>query len=91
MGIGLRTSATQWGALAKSFHRAGAALTIFLLAFGWWMIHLGARAGDKACHDLAEDIHRVLSYTLLVLMIGHVVATLRHHYVKKNDILRRMM
>ena len=183
MSIGLRNSATQWGALAKSFHWAGAALTIFLLAFGWWMIHLGERAerlanfgihagigydllllialrlcwrvidrgpalpadflrweraathlghtllyvlllavsvtgwlivssarrpidasllgfipvplleraGDKAFHDLAEDIHRVLSYTLLVLVIGHVVAALRHHYVKKNDILRRMM
>jgi len=49
------------------------------------------RAGDKAFHDLAEDIHRVLSYTLLVLVIVHVVAALRHHYVKKNDILRRMM
>ena len=38
-----------------------------------------------------EDVHRWLSYTLLVLIVVHIVAALRHHYVKKNDILRRML
>jgi cytochrome b561 len=181
--MAIKNSATTWGTAAKSFHWLGAVLTIFLIAFGWWMIHLAERAerlanfglhasigydllllialrlcwraidrgpalppellrwervsahlghillyvlllgvsvtgwlivssarrpidaallgfihvplldraGDKAFHDLAEDVHRVLSYTLLVLVIVHVVAALRHHYVKKNDILRRMM
>ena len=181
--MGLRNTATEWGTLAKGFHWLGAVLTIFLIAFGWWMIHVAERserlanfgihasigydlllllalrlcwraidrgpalpadfkawekgaahlghfllyflmlavsvtgwmivssarrpidasllgfipvplldrAGDKAFHDIAEDVHRWLSYTLLVLIVVHIVAALRHHYVKKNDILRRML
>jgi cytochrome b561 len=181
--MNLRNSATQWGALAKGFHWLGAVLTIFLVSFGWWMIHVAERAerlanfgihasigydllllialrlcwraidrgpalpadllrwekgaahlghfllyflllavsvtgwmivssarrpidasllgfipvplldraGDKAFHDLAEDVHRWLSYSLLVLIIVHIAAALHHHYGKKNDILRRML
>ena len=42
--MGLRNTATEWGTLAKGFHWLGAVLTIFLIAFGWWMIHVAERA-----------------------------------------------
>ena len=32
--MGLRNTASKWGALAKGFHWLGAVLTIFLIAFG---------------------------------------------------------
>ena len=45
---------------------------------------------DRPLHDLLEEIHRILSYALLALILVHVAAALRHHFIKKNDILRRM-
>ena len=45
---------------------------------------------DRSLHDWLEDIHRILSYALLGLIVVHVAAALRHHFIKKNDILRRM-
>jgi cytochrome b561 len=47
-------------------------------------------SGDRAFHDLMEHTHQILSYVLLALVVVHVAAALRHHYIKKNDVLRRM-
>lgn len=41
-------------------------------------------------HDLMEQTHEVLSYLLLALIAVHVAGALRHHFIRKNDILRRM-
>jgi cytochrome b561 len=43
-----------------------------------------------AWHDLLEESHTILSYLLAVLVLIHVIGSLRHHFVKHNDILRRM-
>ena len=45
---------------------------------------------NRPLHDLLEDVHRVLSYALLALIVVHVAAALRHHFIKRNDVLRRM-
>ena len=45
---------------------------------------------DGPLHDLLEEVHRMLSYALLALIVVHVAAALRHHFIKRNDILRRM-
>lgn len=45
---------------------------------------------DRPLHDLLEDVHRLLSYALLALIVVHVAAALRHHFIKGNDILRKM-
>jgi cytochrome b561 len=45
---------------------------------------------DRAMHDLLEDTHMVLSYCLAALVLAHLVAALRHHFIKRNDVLRRM-
>ena len=37
------------------------------------------------------DIHQVLGYVLLVAVVVHAGAALRHHYVLKDDTLRRML
>jgi len=45
---------------------------------------------DRAMHRLLEDWHKYLAYTLLALVIIHLVAALRHHFVKHDGVLRRM-
>lgn len=49
-----------------------------------------ASAGNRALHEAFEEAHEFLAYALAVFVIGHVVAAIRHHVVKKNDVLRRM-
>ena len=44
-------------------------------------------AKDKALGDLLDQVHESLSWVLVV----HVVAALKHHYVDKDDILTRML
>jgi cytochrome b561 len=46
---------------------------------------------DRAMHGLFEEAHMILSYLLAVLVVVHVLGALRHHLVKHNDVLRRML
>ena len=62
--MGLRNTATEWGTLAKGFHWLSAVLTIFLVAFGWWMIHVAERAERLANFG----IHASIGYDLLLLL-----------------------
>ena len=41
-------------------------------------------------HGLFEESHELLSYALAILVVVHLVAALRHHFVKHNTVLRRM-
>jgi cytochrome b561 len=45
---------------------------------------------DKTLHRSLEDWHKIAAYLLAALVVLHVAGALRHHFVKKNDILRRM-
>jgi cytochrome b561 len=49
-----------------------------------------AIVGDKSLHRVLEDAHKWLAYVLAALVVVHILAALRHHLVKKNDVLRRM-
>ena len=46
---------------------------------------------DKALGDLLEEVHESLSWLLIVLLVVHVVAALKHHFIDKDDILTRML
>ncbi len=37
-----------------------------------------------------ETTHLVSSYVLFALAAIHITAALRHHWIRKNDVLRRM-
>ena len=45
---------------------------------------------DASLHRAMEETHEALSYVLLALIVFHVAAALRHHFVLRNDVLRRM-
>lgn len=40
--------------------------------------------------ELVEEIHGWLGYALIALLLGHVGAALKHHFILKDDVLRRM-
>jgi cytochrome b561 len=46
---------------------------------------------DRATRAFIEESHMVLAYLLAVLVAVHVIGALRHHFWKRNDVLRRMI
>lgn len=49
-------------------------------------------AQDKSVAEfMFEAIHEPLAIILIALIVVHVAAALYHHYVKRDDILRRML
>ena len=45
---------------------------------------------DRLLGDILEETHEVLSSLLMLTLAGHVAAALWHHFVLKDDTLRRM-
>jgi cytochrome b561 len=48
-------------------------------------------AANPELHEAAEEAHEVLVTLLLVIASIHLLAALRHHFIKHNDVLRRML
>jgi len=48
-------------------------------------------AVDGSMQEIAEGVHYVLTIILLVVVIMHIAAALRHHFWLRNEILRRML
>lgn len=48
-------------------------------------------ATDRSLQEAAAEVHEVLTMTLLIVIVGHVVAALRHHFLLHDDVLRRML
>jgi cytochrome b561 len=46
---------------------------------------------DRALGDLLLNVHLVLNITLIVVLLGHVAAALKHHFIDRDDILTRML
>jgi cytochrome b561 len=44
----------------------------------------------RATHELLEDTHKILAYVLLALIVVHLIAALRHHFSKRDNVLKRM-
>ena len=46
---------------------------------------------DKELGHLLHEVHESLNFLLLILLAGHVAAALKHHWLDKDDILKRML
>jgi len=58
----------------------------------FWLIPLPAIvAPDKATADLAALVHGGLFALLALVLVAHIGAALRHHFVKRNTVLVRML
>ena len=77
-------------ALPLSGWIVSAASNVPFLAF--WRIPVPAIvAPDELLADRAALVHLVLAILLGVALVAHVAAALWHHYVRHDDVLRRML
>ena len=58
--------------------------------FGWFEFP-SLVAADEAMHEFYEEVHEFLFSALLAVTAVHVLAALYHHFVQKDDTLRRML
>jgi cytochrome b561 len=58
----------------------------------FWLVPLPPIvAPDKALADLFAQIHGGLALTLVVVLVAHIGAALRHHFIKHDKVLIRML
>jgi len=48
-------------------------------------------AADKATRHLLHDVHGKVGWAIIILALGHALAALYHHYVRKDRVLGRML
>lgn len=58
--------------------------------FGMWPLP-DLLEKDKALGQLLHEVHEALNFFLLFLLAGHVAAALKHHWLDRDDILKRML
>lgn len=46
---------------------------------------------NKAAFETLRDVHKFMAYSLATIAIVHAAAALKHHFVDRNDVLRRML
>ena len=46
---------------------------------------------NKELGDLLQEVHKVLNFLMLGLVLAHIAAALKHHFIERDDILVRMI
>jgi len=46
---------------------------------------------NKELGDLLQEVHEVLNFTMAALVIAHLGAALKHHFIDRDDVLARML
>jgi cytochrome b561 len=70
---------------------------LFSSASGFQTVYLGVvpipdlLSKDKALADALKLAHKSINYTMAGMIVLHVAAALKHHFVDKDDVLRRML
>lgn len=66
--------------------------TLFYLLFEMPHLPLPASIDSKALHEQAEAVHAISTqWVAIPLIIGHFMAGLFHHYIRKDNVLTRML
>jgi cytochrome b561 len=96
------TARMQW--LARAGHVALYGLMLLIPLSGWLMssakgvqtVWFGVLplpdllARDRELGELLQQVHKALNLLLMASVAGHVAAALWHHFVLRDDTLRRM-
>jgi cytochrome b561 len=45
---------------------------------------------NKELGDLLKEVHEILNFGLLLLVGAHIAGALKHHFIERDDTLRRM-
>lgn len=92
----LAAKLTHWALYGALFLQVSAGMALVwaanspLLFFGWFAVPSPIDA-DKPLRHLMEEAHELLAFVIVLLLLMHIGAALRHHFILKNDILRRML
>lgn len=89
---------------ARGTHIALYALIILLPLTGWmmvsgnnrplgfyWLFNFPKLPVDKALSGLGHESHGVLGWVMLALVVLHIAAALRHHFILRDGLLNRML
>jgi cytochrome b561 len=79
-----------WQRIAARSTQGTFYLLLLALPVSGWLLTL-PRALDVVGKDLDREVHEVLGNVLLVLAAFHVLAGLKHHFIDRDDVLRRML
>ncbi|MEH6607527.1 MAG: cytochrome b [Pseudomonadales bacterium] len=91
--------------LARYGHRALYFLMVFMPLSGWLMSSTGGHqvipfglfefpallSPNDLLHDVLETSHAVASKLMILLIIIHVIASLRHQFVERVDVFSRVL
>ena len=91
--------------VAEATHYTLYALMIVIPLTGWLMssakgfqtVYFGVvpipdlLAKNEGLGETLALVHRYLNYAMIGLVIAHIAAALKHHFIDKDDILRRML
>ncbi len=61
-----------------------------LSVYGWFEIP-GIVSSEGNLQDLAGEIHEYAAFVLIGLAVIHALAALKHHFIDRDDTLRRML
>jgi cytochrome b561 len=92
-----RAAQATHGLLYALFFAAPLTGWLFSSASGFQTVYLGLvpipdlLSKDKALADALRLAHHWINYTMAAVIALHVAAALKHHFVDKDDVLRRML
>ena len=100
-------AAARWEIIAARAGHAGLYLLIFVASLSGWamagtmrrpldagllgVIPVPAILTDRALKDQLESAHSLIAWTLAALVAVHIAGALYHLWLKKDDIMQRML
>jgi cytochrome b561 len=102
----LPAATPQWQQHAAAIAHAGLYLLILAVPISGWVmssaggfpvVYFGILqlpdlvAKDKELFEFMKGVHFALNKALLALVVLHVAAAVKHHYVDRDDVLARML
>ncbi len=96
----------RWERLLASAVHVGLYATLFLMPLSGWMMSSARNfpvswfglvtlpdlvGADPRTFERLHEVHESLATLLVVLAAAHVAGALRHHFLKQDDVLRRML
>lgn len=58
--------------------------------FGWFAVPAMGELFDNQ-EDLAGQVHEYLAYSVIILALLHALAALKHHFIDKDNTLKKML
>ena len=59
--------------------------------FNWFDVPAILNEIEESRADLIGEAHEIMAFLLAILVILHALAALKHHFVDKDETLRRMI